>query len=102
MHRRRFVGSVAAGILAVPLAARSQQRDRVRRIGVLIAAAENNEVWQAYLAAFRQRLQDLGWTVGRNVRIDYRFTGENTERIRIGAKELVAISLLVRADEVIE
>jgi putative tryptophan/tyrosine transport system substrate-binding protein len=92
MHRRRFIGSVAAGLLAVPLAAQAQQSDPVRRIGMLITAAENNEVWKAYLAAFRQRLQDLGWTDGRNVRIDYRFTGENTERIRIGAKELVAIA----------
>ena len=92
MDRRRFIGRVATGLLAVPLAAQSQQSDRVRRIGMLITAAENNEGWQAYLAAFRQRLQDLGWTDGRNVRIDYRFTGENTERIRIGAKELVAIA----------
>jgi hypothetical protein len=65
MHRRRFIGSVAAGLLAVPLAAQSQQSDRVRRIGMLITAAENNEGWQAYLAAFRQRLQDLGSTDGR-------------------------------------
>jgi ABC-type uncharacterized transport system substrate-binding protein len=75
----------------VPLAARAQQSGRVRRIGVLIGA-ESEEVWQGYLGAFRQRLQDLGWTDGRNVRIDYRFTGENTERIRIGARELVAIA----------
>jgi putative tryptophan/tyrosine transport system substrate-binding protein len=54
--------------------------------------AENDEVWQAYLAAFRQRLQDLRWTDGRNVRIDYRLTGENTERIRIAAGELVAFA----------
>lgn len=54
--------------------------------------AENDEVWQVYLAAFRQRLQHLGWTDCRNVRIDYRFTGENTERIRIGAGELVALA----------
>jgi len=64
----------------------------VRRIGVLMGFAENDEVWQAYLAAFRQHLQDLGWTDGRNVRIDYRFTGENTERIRIAAGELVALA----------
>ena len=92
MYRRAFIGVVAGGLLAAPLAAEAQQSDRVRRIGVLMGFAENDEVWQAYLAAFRQRLQDLGWTVGRNVRIDYRFAGENTERIRIGAGELVAIA----------
>ena len=92
IDRRAFISSVILGLLAAPLAARAQQSDRVRRIGVLMGFAENDEVWQAYLAAFRQRLQDLGWTVGRNVRIDYRFAGENTERIRIGAGELVAIA----------
>ena len=92
IDRRAFISSVILGLLAAPLAARAQQSDRVRRIGVLMGFAENDEVWQAYLAAFRQRLQDLGWTVGRNVRIDYRFAGENTERIRNGAGELVAIA----------
>ena len=92
IDRRAFISSVILCLLAAPLAARAQQSDRVRRIGVLMGFAENDEVWQAYLAAFRQRLQDLGWTVGRNVRIDYRFAGENTERIRIGAGELVAIA----------
>ena len=92
MHRRRFIGSVATGLLAVPLVTRAQQSDRVRRIGVLMGFAENDEVWQVYLAAFRKRLQLLGWTDGRNIRIDYRFTGESTERIRIAAKELIAVA----------
>jgi len=92
MERRTFLAGTGAVFLAAPLAAEAQQSDRVRRIGVLMGFAENDEVWQVYLAAFRQRLQDLGWTDGRNVRIDYRFTGENTERIRIGAEELVAVA----------
>ncbi len=92
MHRRTFIGSVAAGLLAVPLSARPQQSDRLRRIGVLIAFAKNDEVWQADLAAFRQRLQDLGWIDGRNVRIDYRFPGEDIEHIRVVAAELVALA----------
>ena len=54
--------------------------------------AEDDEVWQAYLATFRQRLQDFGWTDGRNIRFDYRFTGESTERMRIAAAEMVAIA----------
>ena len=92
MHRRRFLGGVASGLLAAPIAARGQQGDRARRIGVLVTFAETNEEWQGYLASFRQRLQELGWTDGRNVRFDYRFTGENIERIRIGAAELVAMT----------
>jgi putative ABC transport system substrate-binding protein len=90
--RRTFLAGTGAVLLATPLAARAQQSDRVRRIGVLMGFAEKDEVWQAYLAAFRQRLQDLGWTVGRNLRIDYRVAGENTERIRIGAGELIALA----------
>ena len=92
MDRRAFLSGVGLGILAAPVAAEGQQSDRVRRIGVLMGFAENDEVWQAYLAAFRRRLQELGWTVGRNVRIDYRFAGENTERTRTGAGDLVAIA----------
>ncbi len=90
--RRKFMAAISGVSLAWPLAARAQQSDRVRRIGALMGFAEEDEVWQAYLATFRQRLQDLGWTDGRNVRIDYRFTGENTERIRIAAEELVALA----------
>jgi putative ABC transport system substrate-binding protein len=50
-----------------------------------------DEVWQAYLATFRGRLQELGWAVGQNLRIDYRFVGDSTERTRIAAEELVAL-----------
>jgi putative ABC transport system substrate-binding protein len=92
MKRREFITLLGSVTAMWPLAARAQQSDRVRRIGVLMGFAENDEVWQVYLAAFRQRLQDLGWTDGRNVRIDYRFTGETTERIRIAAEELVAVA----------
>jgi putative ABC transport system substrate-binding protein len=64
----------------------------MRRIGVLMGFAENDEVWQSYLGSFKQRLQDLGWIESRNVRIYYRFAGDNTERIRISAEELVALA----------
>jgi len=92
MKRREFISLLGGATAMWPLAARAQQADRVRRVGMLLGFAENDEVWQAYLAALRQRLQNLGWTDGRNVRIDYRFTGENTERIRIAAGELVALA----------
>jgi putative ABC transport system substrate-binding protein len=92
MRRRKFLGVLGGVAAAWPLVASAQQPDRVRRIGVLMGFAENDEVWQAYLTAFKQRLQDLGWTDGRNVRFDIRFTGESTERTRIAAAELVALA----------
>jgi putative tryptophan/tyrosine transport system substrate-binding protein len=92
MKRRKFITLFGSATTMWPLATRAQQSDRVRRIGVLMGFSENDEVWQAYLAAFRERLQDLGWIDGRNVRIDYRLTGENTERIRMAAGELVALA----------
>ena len=92
MRRREFIGLVGGAVVAWPLAARAQQPGKVRRIGVLTPFSENDPEGQARLAAFKQRLQDLGWIDGRNVRIDYRFTGENTELIRIGAGELVAVA----------
>jgi putative ABC transport system substrate-binding protein len=92
MRRREFITLFGGAAAAWPLAARAQQSDRVRRIGVLMGFSEEDEVWQTYLATFRQRLQDLGWTEGRKVRFDYRFTGEDTERIRIAAEELVTLA----------
>jgi len=92
MRRRKFLGVLGGVAAAWPLVASAQQPDRVRRIGVLMGFAENDEVWQAYLTAFKQRLQDLDWTDGRNVRFDIRFTGESTERTRIAAAELVALA----------
>jgi putative ABC transport system substrate-binding protein len=64
----------------------------VKRLGVLWGLAENDNVYEPYLSAFKQRLQDLGWIDGRNVRVEYRFTGGVTERIRVAARELVALA----------
>jgi len=90
MKRREFITILGSTTAMWPLAARAQLSDRVRRIAVLMGFAENDEVWQVYLATFKQRLQDFGWTDGRNVRIDIRFAGENNERIQSAAEELVA------------
>src|SRR5260370_34669505 len=92
MRRRQFITLLSGAAAAWPLAARAQQPDRVRRIGVIMGFAEDDEVWQAYLATFRQRLQDFGWSEGRNIRFDYRFTGESTERMRTAATEVVAMA----------
>ena len=89
MRRREFIsllGGAAASVLLRPLCADAQQTDRMRRIGVIMGFAEEDEVWQAYLATFKGRLQELGWTEGRNLRIDYRFTGASTERMRAAAE----------------
>ena len=91
MRRREFI-TLLGGAAAWPLAARAQQQDRTRRIGVLMGFAENDEVWQTYLSVFKQRLHEFGWTEGRNLRIDYRFAGESTERTRVAAAELVALA----------
>ncbi len=84
-----MLGGAAA---AWPLAARAQQAERMRRIGVLSGAAADDPDTKARLAAFLQRLQQLGWTDGRNVRIDYRFAAGNAENYRKYAAELVALA----------
>jgi putative ABC transport system substrate-binding protein len=88
MVRRAFV-TLLSGAAVWPLAALAQKSDGVRRIGVIMGFAEDDAVWQAYLATFRQALQELGWTDGRNIRFDYRFSGESEELMRRMAKEIV-------------
>jgi hypothetical protein len=89
LQRRDLITLLAGTTVLSPFTARAQQQDRMRRVGVIMGFAEDDEVWQAYLATFRQRLQDFGWTDGRNIRFHYRFTGESTERMRIAAAEMV-------------
>jgi hypothetical protein len=80
------------GAAAWPIAARAQQGDRVRRIGVLIGGGdENDPVFRTHLFAFTQALADLGWTDGRNVRMDPRWGGGDINRIRALARELVGL-----------
>jgi putative tryptophan/tyrosine transport system substrate-binding protein len=87
--RREFVFMLGAA--AWPLAARAQQSTQVRRIGVLMGFAESNSGAQAWYAAFREGLQRLGWTEGRNIQIDTRWViPDNAELMREFAKELVA------------
>jgi len=90
VRRRYFITLIGGAAAAWPLAARAQP-ERVRRIGVIMGFSAEDEVWQAYLATFRGRLEELGWTVGRNLKIDYRFVGDSPERTRIAAEELVGL-----------
>jgi putative ABC transport system substrate-binding protein len=91
MRRREFITFLGGAAAAWPLGARAQQSDRVRRIGVLMNTAANTDA-QANLAAFRQVLQQLGWTDGRNMRIETRWAGGRATEIRKYAAELVALA----------
>ena len=90
MNRRSFI-TLLGGAAAWPLAARAQQPDRMRRIGVLMMQAANDPEGQARISAFLQGLQQLGWSEGHNLRIDTRWATAN-EEVRGHAAELVALA----------
>src|SRR5437763_16369686 len=96
MSRRESIaligGAVAAPSRLWPLAARPQQREQARRIGVLVPAVADDPIWQARLGAFLQGLALLGWTIGRNVRVDTRWGTPNAGEIRRQAAELAALA----------
>jgi putative tryptophan/tyrosine transport system substrate-binding protein len=91
MKRRTFITLLGGAAAAWPLAARAQQAERVRRIGLLMGVAEDRE-GQARVTALKQGLQELGWTDGRNIQIETRFGGADAGRIRAHAAELVALA----------
>jgi putative ABC transport system substrate-binding protein len=91
MQRREFITFLGGAAVAWPIIARAQQPDRVRRIGVLMTAPESDPEFQAYMSAVREGLQKLGWTDGRNMRIDYRWGALDAESRQRFAKELVAM-----------
>jgi putative tryptophan/tyrosine transport system substrate-binding protein len=91
MRRRDFISAVG-GAAAWPLAARAQQRERIRRVGVLMNLSADDPEGQARQAAFLQGLQEAGWAVGRNMRVDSRWGGGDAQRIRSAASELVALA----------
>jgi putative tryptophan/tyrosine transport system substrate-binding protein len=90
--RREFITLLGAAGVAWPLAANAQQGDRVRRIGVLMQTAADDPESRVNLAAFLQGLEESGWTLGRNVQIDYRWGGVDAERVRSYATELAALT----------
>ena len=91
MRRRDFISLVGSAAAAWPIAARAQQGERVRRIGILLGNTEGDSQTQAGLAAFTKALGELGWTDGRNIRIDYRWAAADVDRMRTLAKELVSL-----------
>jgi putative tryptophan/tyrosine transport system substrate-binding protein len=90
MRRRDFI-KVVGSVVTWPLAARAQQPEQMRRIGVLINLAADDPESAARITAFAQGLEKFGWTVGRNVRIDYRWAAGDTRRFQKYAEELVAL-----------
>src|SRR5262249_42718411 len=92
IHRRSFLTLLGASAAAWPPAARAQQRERMRRIGMLLPAAADDAEFQARVGAFLQALALLGWTIGRNVRIDTRWATPNVAEIRRHAAELAALA----------
>jgi len=92
MRRRAFITFLGGAAAAWPLAARAQQPERMRRIGVLVPAAADDPEWQARVGAFQQALALLGWTIGRNVRIDTHWGTTNAAEIRRHAAELAALA----------
>ena len=92
MGRRAFLLALTFGTLSMPLAAKAQlTANQVRRIGVLMHNAQNDPESKAELAAFRQGLQQLGWSEGRNIRIDIRFAADRPDQYEVLAKQLIAL-----------
>jgi putative ABC transport system substrate-binding protein len=91
MRRRNFI-TLLGGAAVWPLAARAQQPERMRRVGILIPAASDDLEYQAFVGAFLQALAQLGWTDGRNVRIDTRWATTDAAEIRRHAAELAALA----------
>src|SRR5215467_8675715 len=92
MRRREFISLLGGAAAAWPLAARAQQGERMRRIGVLLASTADDPEYKPRMRTFEQALALLGWTDGRNARIDIRWAGTNAEDVRKHAVELVALA----------
>jgi putative ABC transport system substrate-binding protein len=92
VRRREFITLIGGAAAAWPLAARAQQPDLMRRIGVLMTLADKDSEGQLRIAAFRQELQKLGWIEGRNIRFEYRWAAGDAQRLRAYAQELVGMA----------
>ena len=90
--RRELLAALGGAAAAWPLAARAQQTERMRRIGALMSVAADDTEASARVGAFSQGLAELGWTIGRNVRVDYRWFAANADAARKYAAELVALA----------
>src|SRR5262245_66449058 len=98
MQRRQFI-ALLGGAATWPLAARAQQGERMRRIGVLLPATADDARFQTFVGAFLQELQSLGWSIGRNVQIDTRWATANAAAIRRQAAGLGALTRAAIIDQ---
>ena len=92
MRRRKFITLFCGAVVACPLGARAQQRGGIHRIGVLLPSTANDAEYPSLLNAFLQGLQQLGWSEGRNLQIDIRWSGGNADGINKNAAELAALA----------
>src|SRR5262245_9293295 len=92
MRRRDFIAGIAGSVAAWPLAARAQQPERMRRVGILLPVSEDNSEGQVRVRAFLQGLQQLGWSIGGNIAIETRWAGPQADAIRRHAVELIALA----------
>jgi putative tryptophan/tyrosine transport system substrate-binding protein len=92
MRRREFIAGLGGAAAVWPLAARAQQPTGMRRIGVLLTGAEDDPLYQRYIAVLREELQKLGWSEGRNLRVDVRFGDDNSNRVGAYAAELAGLA----------
>jgi len=92
MRRREFITLLGGAAAALPIAARAQQLERVRRVGMLTGYAEEDHEVRARVSAFEQALQELGWTSGRNIQFTYRWERGDAERMRVYAAELMDLA----------
>src|SRR6266436_732270 len=90
MRRRDFIAGLGAAVW--PLAARAQQPDNVRRIGVLMGFSEQDSEARRWVAAFEQKLAELGWKGGIDLRIEYRWPGNSADRLRADAADIVNLN----------
>src|SRR5262249_12981292 len=90
--RRKFLATLGGAAAAWPLATRAQQGERVRRVGVLMSMAADDPEGQPRITALAQGMRELGWAVGGNLQIDYRWAAGDPDRIRKYAAELVALA----------
>ena len=92
MRRRDFITLLSGAAVVWPISTRAQQPERVRRIGVIFPSTADNTEFQTWLGAFLQGLQQLGWSIGKNVRVETRWAGSNAVGIRKHAAELAALA----------
>src|SRR6516165_9607055 len=91
-RRRQFIGILGSLALSLPTNARAQSADRTRRVGVILALAEDDPEARSRIQAFRFGLRDLDWLEGRNIHIEYRFSADDPVRIKAQVKELVSLA----------